>query len=422
MANDVPVSVQKVLLAKSGNLCAFPGCDKSLTLDCSESGDSVVSGQICHICARGRQGPRGRGGLSDAEVNQEGNLLLLCRDHHLTIDAFHRVYTVEALRAMKARHEKAIAHKLESKSAPEQPRVDETIYSSFLPLTHVPGTVYCAPCNVSQKQAKAIGDALPREENRLFPFMIREDKLYAFENLGIQGNPFSRFVDTAKCESIPIEDLMATPEGRRRVAHLFNQALLGYAIHKGVRFDRDHHRFYFLPGRTEVARDEGYKTLTGRYSTRQVVWQPVRRATGEARNYWWHLAAGLRFVWLGGTKWAFTIRPERHITKDGREVLEGLRVGRKVTSLKARMFNEGYLGEVHFWRSFLSDDRPRIILTFGRQRMVISSTLAEFSVSWPGIPDDSRNLTNLQFEDDLFSLGDFLNPRDEDDECEEFVS
>lgn len=355
-------------------------------------------------------------------MNQEGNLLLLCRDHHLTIDAFHRVYTVEALRAMKARHEKAIAGRLGSKTAPEQPHVVETIHSSFLPLTHLPATIYSAPCSVTQKQAKTIGTALPRGSDHLFPFLIREDNLYAFENLGAQGNPFTDFVESAKCQTIPIEDLMAEPEGRRRIAHMFNQALLGYAIHKGVRFDRDHHRYYFLPGRSEVARDEGYKTLTGRYSTRQVVWQPVKRATGEARNYWWHLAAGLRFIWLGGTKWAFTIRPERHITKDGREVLYGKRIGRRVTSLKARMFNEGYLGEVHFWRSFLSDDRPRIILPFGRQRVVIDSTLADFSVSWPGIPDDSRTLTNLQFNDDLFSLGDFINPGAEDDESEEFVS
>jgi hypothetical protein len=71
------------------------------------------------------------------------------------------------------------------------------------------------------------------------------------------------------------------------------------------------------------------------------------------------------------------------------------------------MYNEGYLTEVNFWRGFLSNSRPRLILEFGMQSLVISSTLQTFDVVWPGIENDDKPYKNQELEEDMFSLAEF---------------
>ena len=69
------------------------------------------------------------------------------------------------------------------------------------------------------------------------------------------------------------------------------------------------------------------------------------------------------------------------------------------------MFNDAYLGEVHFWRDFLANGKPRFILSFGRQSAIVETELLSLQVRWEGIPSDTKQFSNLVFEDDLFTLG-----------------
>ena len=71
------------------------------------------------------------------------------------------------------------------------------------------------------------------------------------------------------------------------------------------------------------------------------------------------------------------------------------------------MFNDAYLGEVHFWRDFLSGGKPRFILNFGHQSCIVESNLISCPVAWPGIPEDVKAFTNQEYSDDLFSLAEF---------------
>ena len=103
-------------------------------------------------------------------------------------------------------------------------------------------------------------------------------------------------------------------------------------------------------------------------------------------------------------QWCLSIRPEWHLTKDGEAPLEAKRVGRRVTSKKSRMFNYQYLREASFWRDFLSEGKPRIILNFDDQSGVINTELVAFSIAWPGIPGDVRPFESEAREEDLFTL------------------
>jgi hypothetical protein len=90
----------KRLCTLSGNRCAFYGCAIPLVDDDSET----IAGEICHIKASRRGGPRYDPGQTEDERQSFSNLLLLCSTHHTIIDADVTKYSVEYLQAMKAAH------------------------------------------------------------------------------------------------------------------------------------------------------------------------------------------------------------------------------------------------------------------------------------------------------------------------------
>jgi hypothetical protein len=102
-------------------------------------------------------------------------------------------------------------------------------------------------------------------------------------------------------------------------------------------------------------------------------------------------------------QWCLSLRPEFHLTKDGEAVLDSDQIGRRVTSKKSRMRNYKYLGEVNFWRDYLSNGSPRIVLNFGDQSAVIGTEFLPFDVAWPGVPGDDMEFKNLTYAEDLFS-------------------
>ncbi len=90
----------KLLFALSGNQCAMPGCYVPIY---NETG--VGTGEICHICAAKKGGPRYDSNQSETERHAYDNLILLCRNHHTLVDQDHKTYTVEALKEIKSIHE-----------------------------------------------------------------------------------------------------------------------------------------------------------------------------------------------------------------------------------------------------------------------------------------------------------------------------
>jgi hypothetical protein len=109
-----------------------------------------------------------------------------------------------------------------------------------------------------------------------------------------------------------------------------------------------------------------------------------------------------------------TLRPERHLTTDGKTPYNPLYVGRRITSLKARMFNDKYLDEVHFWRFFLSGGKPDIHLAFGRQHIMVNAELLASDVEWPGTEGDKKAFSNIRFDDDLFTFAERRHALEDD--------
>ena len=86
----------KKLFALSGNICAFPSCQTPLVED-----SGTVTGKICHIKAKNKNGPRYDKKQTDEERNSYENLILLCGRHHDIIDKEFVIYDAQTLFEMK---------------------------------------------------------------------------------------------------------------------------------------------------------------------------------------------------------------------------------------------------------------------------------------------------------------------------------
>jgi hypothetical protein len=424
---DVSDKEARIVYLRSGGRCAFPGCGRELVEPGNPDDDNAYIGEIAHIVADSRQGPRGDSPLTDEERDRHGNLVLLCRVCHKVIDSLPFTYSVSVLQAIKTDHEGRIRQSTATESfTPPIELKREIIHGSLLPMTHLPQAVFSAPCSYTDRQEDEVKRRIryPSDRSVLVRFLIREGKLYTFHDLRDTKGPFSEIIDlrgVGRCRS---SEFWREAEGHRRFVTLLNRAMYKYTATLGVRFDPTHWRFYFPAEEAGQERVVRYRPLNMATSERKVAWEPKRRSTGEGKGFWWHLAADLRFHRMADDQWCLSIRPERHLTSDGLKPLPPERIGRRVTSLKARMFNDKYLGEVNFWRDFLANGSPRFVLDFGSQSAVVSSEFLNFDVAWPGIPGDDLSFKNQSYEEDLFTLagleravrGEDLDWEDDEDE------
>ena len=120
----------KRLFTRSQNECAMPKCTAFIIIE-----DTVV-GEVCHIKARRKNGPRYDSELTLKQRNDFPNLILLCPTCHKLVDADENTYTVELLTDIKTIHEK--------KGFPEITKeisaMAAMLYQSLKPKTKVSAT------------------------------------------------------------------------------------------------------------------------------------------------------------------------------------------------------------------------------------------------------------------------------------------
>lgn len=90
----------KILFGRSGNKCAFPGCDYTLI----DENNNIMC-EMAHIEAKSDNGPRANKSKTLSERNKAENLICLCYNHHKIVDKYKDKYTVDVLRKMKKDHE-----------------------------------------------------------------------------------------------------------------------------------------------------------------------------------------------------------------------------------------------------------------------------------------------------------------------------
>lgn len=417
MANRsaIPEREVKRLYAVSGNRCAFTSCDQLLCEPGTADEPGVVTGEMAHIVAASRQGPRGRASLGQDARNTAENLILLCERHHKIVDGRPHTYTVDVLREIKRRHEAPFVQVSAAPTTPT-PMTSETLLSSLLLVSELPERVRVAPYLVATPREVASNVRWNADAGPV-PFITRDKCVLAFHDLRAVNGPFARVVDRGAVETLIKQDLCATADGQRRYVELLNRTLSSHLRTLGIRFDPAHHRYFFsLPDDGTRPRVE-YRSKTGRSMSREVVREAMRR-DGQSKGFWWHQAVSLRFMPLP-ISCVLSIRPEFHLTTDGREPLNGSLVGRRVTRRKSRIYNGQYIDHIQFWREVITGGRPRVILRVGGQRLAVENELLTAEVRSPGVPNDALSLDAGPVADDLFSLLD-ADDIDYDDDLDDW--
>lgn len=105
----------KQLFTLSYNRCAFPGCENEVVVSATEKSDSIVLNHICHIYSLSEDGPRGRNGLTEKELNAPENLILFCPTHHVIVDRQHETYPAGLLLQWRQDHEESMRRRVASK-------------------------------------------------------------------------------------------------------------------------------------------------------------------------------------------------------------------------------------------------------------------------------------------------------------------
>lgn len=403
---------EKILWGKAGATCSFLGCRRELVAEASQADGEVVLGEVAHIVARNRDGPRGESLPPGGEIDGYENLILLCEEHHKLIDGQPNTYTVAKLGQIKEDHERWVREQLSREKrflraySPPEELQNEAVYSNLLPVSHLPMHIYSAPCSLSVAEVKD-NIASPKDKEIMIPFILKARQLFSFNDLKQNNNPFHRVIDSSAAVSAYAPDWWGDPDHYRWFIELLNRSLHKLTGRKGLNFDKEHSRYYFEPMENGQSRSIEYTSLDKRKTRRMVAWRPSFKHSGELKNYWEHLAVGLRFHWVSQQGWCLSIRPERRFTKDGYTPLTPKGIGRRSTSRKSKMRNIDVFQEVNFWRDFLSGGSPRIIFNFGMQSLIVNTDILNANILWPGVPEDSKPLEDLRYEDDLFTYADY---------------
>lgn len=102
----VKPTILRALFAKSGNLCAYPGCTHELV-----NLKNTFVAEVCHIEAAETGGARYNPAQNDEQRRAFGNLLILCHKHHIETDEIEE-YPVARMKQIKADHEALYGKKM----------------------------------------------------------------------------------------------------------------------------------------------------------------------------------------------------------------------------------------------------------------------------------------------------------------------
>jgi hypothetical protein len=108
-----PIPDLKLLFGLAAGRCAIPDCRQKVFADATELDEIKVIGKIAHIVAHSPGGPRFDSAYPADKLDRYSNWILVCGNHHDTIDLQTNTYTAEALQLLKRDHEAWVTDRLD---------------------------------------------------------------------------------------------------------------------------------------------------------------------------------------------------------------------------------------------------------------------------------------------------------------------
>lgn len=285
----IPLRDQKMLWGAANGRCSFPNCPKVLVSERTTNDPRVMLGEIAHIVGERTNGPRGQPPLTQDERDSYENTILLCHEHHEVVDGQPKTYTVEVLLGYKRAHEERCASPF---AAPAQAAnvltwkpVEETLHSTLLPVIQMPRTVYTAEAVVDDEFVLK-AEFSEAHGRRPPPFIIRGQRVLAFDDLADVAGPFSHWVRPTTTTPLPATEMWRDADRFRWYVSLLNVVIRKIAGSRGLTLDKAHHRFYFGGGPDGADVERSFTPMNRARSTRTVAWRPKVKATGEKKKYY----------------------------------------------------------------------------------------------------------------------------------------
>ncbi len=205
-------------------------------------------------------------------------------------------------------HQEATPEALEAISQKDK-YVRETLHSTLLPVLRFPRYIYSVSCkfNDSREKEAAKEIVFPRDSDEICPFIIREGMLYCFQNLRDKEGPFRNFAIDQIIQRYETSQWWDDPDKMLWFKTLLNRSLNKLTGRKGLNFDKEHQRYFFMPKEAGKPQEIRYHSLRGKVIYHSVVWNPITKKTQQPKNYWYHRAVALRFHRVGKSHWCMSI-------------------------------------------------------------------------------------------------------------------
>ncbi len=209
--------VIKKLFALSHNVCAFPGCDVKL----ADTTWPTVQARICHIYGLNWGSVRYVDWMTDDERNDYPNLLLLCPNHHATIDELEPAkWSADRLLELKEAHERqAVDDRLPPELVVRAVAALIALYQSDY------GVELLDPASgvrVLLTNAEAAGEIEARYFGEATPVPIEDDSDWI--GIGFTVNKYLDLLVARALEAeMPVEDLSQLRHLRSEASSAFNR-------------------------------------------------------------------------------------------------------------------------------------------------------------------------------------------------------
>lgn len=102
----------KLLWGLAAARCSYPSCRVTLVIAATQQDPAATLGEMAHIHAHSKGGPRYNASLAANVVDSYNNLILLCGIHHNTIDGQPNSYTAADVQKWKDQHEEWVQKSL----------------------------------------------------------------------------------------------------------------------------------------------------------------------------------------------------------------------------------------------------------------------------------------------------------------------
>jgi hypothetical protein len=225
------------------------------------------------------------------------------------------------------------------------------------------------------KYAREVYETLG-DKIKTIPFLLKNAKLYTFDDLESSDSPFLAIVSREKITEEKVSDWIQDSGKRNDLMYLFNSSLRKYCESRDLYYDKEHHEFICLlkDGRTNYF---GWKP-----EIKFVYRELAACVKGQEGNilYCKHYAASLSFMFLDNNIF-LKIEPTMVFTYDGHRPIRSPKLASLMSRYLSRQWNSEYLDSVRFWAKFLSKLDPTISIPIGKGTIDIDSNPVEVPTS-----------------------------------------